>query len=169
VTTEITKKGIASVGNIKDPDTRRVLTTLIEAFQMLQGAQGKVRDRALRVSDLVNLGLIAVSSQDDLYDPNKPIIPAFNDHHVAPTGFTGIFACVESSTGHTVHIFVDNGEVIGYSGGFEALDVATMTTITITVAAGLLIPVAGTFDVLDPHTGTTLTMTVTSGRILQFV
>lgn len=168
MTTKITKKGLASVGNIKDPEVRRVLTTIIEAFQMLQGAQGKLRDRALRVSDLVDLGLLAISDQDNLYDPNKAADPDFNDHYVAPVGFTGIFACIETTTGRTVHILVEDGEIIGYSGGFDAID-SSGTTMTITVASGLCTPTSGTYDVMDPHTGSTMTMTITSGRIMQLV
>ena len=166
--TEITKKGIVSVGNVRDPEIRRVLSSIVEALQMIQGAQGKLRDRAVRVSDLVDLGILAISDQDNLYDPSKPVVDEFLEHLLAPSGFTGIFACIETTTGHTIHILVENGEVIGYTGSFDVVVTSTGATDTVVVASGLCSP-SGTYDVTDPHTSTTMTMTIVDGRISQII
>jgi len=86
-------KQIPNANKIKDPSIRKVLAATVEAVELLGGARGPIEDRALRVSDLVNLGLIRVNGSGKtaiLYNPNPESSPSIQDDttrssYISPT------------------------------------------------------------------------------------
>jgi hypothetical protein len=108
-------RAIPNTHDIADVKMRNILSALKEAVEILAGVRGTTSERALIVSDLVNLGLIGVKNDGStLYNPSSPAAPAF-------------------STGN---VLGSSAYVGGISGTLEAIDPVTKTTKTFTVTGG---------------------------------
>jgi hypothetical protein len=146
-------------------EVRQWMLDVQRHVDMIQRSKGDIMDSALRVRDLVDLGLIKIVNGAIL--DARPVAPPpeipqleFNP------GFTGIFAVVDTDLLRTIHVYVSSGIIQGYSGRFEAVDSVTKQTMTVTVASGLLNYLDGHLEVIDPHNNITITLVITAGRIV---
>jgi hypothetical protein len=71
-------KGIPTPGYLGDEKLRRILGPMREALEVLRGRIGTVRERAVTVADLVDLGILGLHGTT-LYNPNAANPTSFND------------------------------------------------------------------------------------------
>jgi len=149
-------------------DVRQWMTEMNRALNMLQRSQGSILDSAVRVRDLKNLGILGVQG-DRLFNGQPPKKPAMVKQIDPASGWTGIFAVLDTSTARVIHISVQSGVITNFSGRFECVNSSSYVTETITVASGLCTPTSGSYEVIDPHNDSTTRMSIVNGRIVAFV
>jgi len=106
-------RSIPSPSPIKDNLTRQVAEAVVDALSILGRLKGKIRDSAVLVSDLVDLGIIGIYNDKTLYNPSSPSAPKLvPEPVVVPQGGAGNTLTVSVSgtgTTRTISLSIDTG------------------------------------------------------------